>query len=155
MQEHGYVCKQCGGPSPMGIGYVDNRPGAGHVSSYVTRCPCGHSRVKAQRARVPHDLLTVAVRELAELLPHLDSREPVEVSTGLLDGIADLLGEDLGCDHAVNICTCGIESIVAELRLAVVGMHLCTLCGGDGIDFDVESGKCPSCNGSGSVPSGL
>ncbi len=36
----GYICKQCGGASPVGIGYAANTPQVSDVES----CPCGHSR---------------------------------------------------------------------------------------------------------------
>lgn len=39
----GYVCKRCGGPSPVGIGYVDNSAGAYERSAAVTVCGCGWS----------------------------------------------------------------------------------------------------------------
>lgn len=38
----GYVCKQCGGPSPMGVGYKTDEPDQRDVDA----CPCGYS-VKA------------------------------------------------------------------------------------------------------------
>lgn len=40
----GYVCKECGGPSPMGVGYVDFQPGATERSAGLTECACGHSQ---------------------------------------------------------------------------------------------------------------
>lgn len=41
---NGYICKRCGGPSPMGIGYADRRIGARAASQAVTACQCGYSR---------------------------------------------------------------------------------------------------------------
>lgn len=41
--EPGYVCKQCGGPAPLGIGYADYSPGARERSEGLTSCACGYS----------------------------------------------------------------------------------------------------------------
>lgn len=41
--EPGYVCKQCGGPAPLGIGFPDNSPGARERSEGLTSCACGYS----------------------------------------------------------------------------------------------------------------
>lgn len=48
----GFVCKQCGGPSPVGVGYVDITDGAAARSAGVTVCRCGHS-VHAQATLPP------------------------------------------------------------------------------------------------------
>lgn len=40
----GYCCKECGKPSPIGVGYVDNTPGAAAASAAVIACPCGYGR---------------------------------------------------------------------------------------------------------------
>lgn len=40
---YGYVCKKCGGPSPMGVGYASHVPGSGKASAAVTECACGYS----------------------------------------------------------------------------------------------------------------
>jgi hypothetical protein len=40
----GYTCKECGGPSPRGVGYTCYEPGAAAASAQVTACPCGYSR---------------------------------------------------------------------------------------------------------------
>ncbi len=42
----GYVCKQCGDPSPVGVGYVDTTPGAADASAALTACGCGYSRLE-------------------------------------------------------------------------------------------------------------
>lgn len=39
----GYVCKSCGGPSPVGVGYVDTTDGAAARSAGLTVCGCGFS----------------------------------------------------------------------------------------------------------------
>jgi hypothetical protein len=41
----GYACKSCGGPSPVGVGYVDDQPGAAEASAQLTRCACGQSQL--------------------------------------------------------------------------------------------------------------
>jgi hypothetical protein len=38
-QATGYICKQCGDPSPVGVGYTTNAPATGDVET----CPCGYS----------------------------------------------------------------------------------------------------------------
>ena len=40
----GYMCKKCGQPAPLGVGYTDTSPGAAQASQQVTSCPCGHSQ---------------------------------------------------------------------------------------------------------------
>ena len=39
----GYICKTCHGPSPLGIGYTDDTPGAYQRSAEIQRCACGTS----------------------------------------------------------------------------------------------------------------
>lgn len=39
----GFVCKKCGGPSPVGVGFVDNGVEPHTDAEQVTACPCGHS----------------------------------------------------------------------------------------------------------------
>ena len=41
--EPGYVCKQCGGPAPLGIGFPDDSEGAYERSEGLTSCACGYS----------------------------------------------------------------------------------------------------------------
>jgi hypothetical protein len=38
MSSTGYQCKECGGPSPIGVGYVDTTPGAADTSAALTVC---------------------------------------------------------------------------------------------------------------------
>lgn len=45
MSVHGYICKTCAGPSPVGVGYVDDTPGAAEHSAGLTACACGASRL--------------------------------------------------------------------------------------------------------------
>lgn len=40
---HGYVCKACGNPSPLGIGYVSHGNAAWLASHGISECACGHS----------------------------------------------------------------------------------------------------------------
>jgi hypothetical protein len=42
--DHGYICKACGEPSPVGVGYVADGAAAGQRSAGLTACECGHSR---------------------------------------------------------------------------------------------------------------
>lgn len=39
----GFVCKRCGGPSPVGVGYVDEGEGAAGRSAGLSACGCGWS----------------------------------------------------------------------------------------------------------------
>ncbi len=43
MSECGYICKRCGGASPVGVGYVANGVEAAQASEGLTRCACGYS----------------------------------------------------------------------------------------------------------------
>lgn len=45
---HGYICKRCGGPAPVGVGYVVQGKPAEAASAYRSMCDCGYSR-KADR----------------------------------------------------------------------------------------------------------
>lgn len=42
--KHGNICKQCEGPAPLGVGYVDNSPGAYEASDGLEECECGQSK---------------------------------------------------------------------------------------------------------------
>lgn len=44
----GYVCKTCGGPSPVGVGYVSNEPGAAEASAGLTQCRCGQGQLATE-----------------------------------------------------------------------------------------------------------
>ncbi len=37
----GYICKVCGGPSPMGVGYA---AGEATAANFTDSCPCGYSQ---------------------------------------------------------------------------------------------------------------
>lgn len=53
----GFMCKRCGSPSPVGVGFVDGRPGAAQASEHVTACECGHSRTPGDQpdtGNTPH-----------------------------------------------------------------------------------------------------
>lgn len=39
----GYVCKRCGAPAPMGVGYTSFAPGALAASRGLDSCACGYS----------------------------------------------------------------------------------------------------------------
>ena len=96
-----------------------------------------------------------------------------DIPVSLLDGLIEYFSEDLGCDHAVGICMCGLVSLVASLRLAKMGQTYCPDCGGDGdvwskeardeavkanpccADYDTDSlgyVACSTCNRTGFVP---
>lgn len=93
----------------------------------------------------------------------------IDVPPTLLQGIVELLSEDLGCDHSVGICMCDTVGIVQELNLALEGKRTCPTCAGDGMVWDqakadafIEQNPgisdcfagytdCPNCGRSGSV----
>ncbi len=50
--DHGFICKKCGGPSPIGVGYFADGTTAGLRSQSAKACPCGHS----QTAGTMHDI---------------------------------------------------------------------------------------------------
>jgi len=39
----GFVCKRCGGPAPVGVGYAAVGVEAAAASEGLTRCACGYS----------------------------------------------------------------------------------------------------------------
>jgi peptide subunit release factor 1 (eRF1) len=75
---------------------------------------------------------------LAEAFDAIASKEyahngdTIDVPPAMIEGVIEYLSEDLGCDHAVNICTCGTQGLVYELKLALEGKMTCKLCSGDG-----------------------
>jgi len=98
-----------------------------------------------------------------------------DIPMSLLDGLIELFSEDLGCDHSVGICMCGIIALVAELKLAKMGKMYCPDCHGDGdvwsqeahdealkrnperAEYDTDSLgyiECAKCNRTGIVPVG-
>lgn len=40
----GYICKECGKPSPIGIGYTSYEQGAYERSKHLAQCECGYSQ---------------------------------------------------------------------------------------------------------------
>lgn len=44
---NGFVCKKCGGPSPVGIGFVADGTDAAARSADLTTCQCGYSQSPA------------------------------------------------------------------------------------------------------------
>ena len=61
-----------------------------------------------------------------------------DIPVSLLDGLIELFSEDLGCDHSVGICMCGLVALVAELKLAKMGKTYCPNCHGDGYVWSQE-----------------
>jgi hypothetical protein len=63
-----------------------------------------------------------------------------DVPRTLIEGmVAYLVGSDLTCDHAVNICMCAEIAAHYELTLLLDGKLICAQCGGDGFVFDEAS----------------
>jgi len=53
-QPHGYICKSCGNPAPMGIGYVVGGLAAAQASESINCCLCGYSRKPVTASLVPN-----------------------------------------------------------------------------------------------------
>ena len=129
---------------------------------------------------IPENLLAEAGEMLA---PPKPTDAEIDVPRALLEAIVDYLSEDLGCDHSVGICMCGIIDVVGDLKLALDGRQRCPECAGDGAVYSKEAYesaavqyaahyettpedakkymcdldgmiKCPSCDSNGSVPIG-
>jgi hypothetical protein len=80
---------------------------------------------------IPESLLKAVGEALAPPHPTGD----VDVPRELLEVIVEYLSEDLGCDHEVGICMCGIAGLVEELNLLLAGRQQCPSCAGDGFEF--------------------
>ena len=78
---------------------------------------------------------------------------PLDLPRELVDGLLSYLGEDLGCDHSVNICTCQAQELVYSLNLALTGEQICPRCHGEGMIDDPAKPDwpmtCPRCFTSG------
>lgn len=59
-----------------------------------------------------------------------------EYPRALVQAVVDYLGEDLTCDHSVNICMCGPAAVVEELLLNLQGRETCRACGGEGFTWN-------------------
>lgn len=112
-----------------------------------------------QYIEIPEALLQAAFEEIVSWAPRADSR--IDVPPSLLREVIAYLSEDLGCDHAVNICTCSTQQTVYELKLALEGRKVCPMCGGEGMVWDnnqpvddvgEQYAKCPTCWSNGTVP---
>lgn len=44
----GYICKQCGGPSPIGVGYTSDLVTVSVADNKRVSCDCGYSRKPVQ-----------------------------------------------------------------------------------------------------------
>jgi hypothetical protein len=80
---HGYICKKCAGPSPVGVGYVADGSAAAAASAAVTVCQCGNSRTAW--ADGPYG------QELAE------GASPVRLVTVTVDGAGEWRIHSPGC----------------------------------------------------------
>lgn len=127
---------------------------------------------------IPENLLAEAGKMLA---PPNPTDAETDVPRALLEAIVEYFSEDLGCDHSVGICMCGIAGLVEELQLVLGGRKRCDECGGEGFVFDKARyneavaeyaawqgipldrakyhlsdsegmGNCLACDGSGTVP---
>jgi hypothetical protein len=119
---------------------------------------------------VDPELLGEALRELAG---PVGEGYVNRVPRSFVETVVALLSEDLGCDHSVGICMCGIVGIVQDLNLVLQGRKRCDDCD-DGIGYDPVKAeadrklydpdygyyaadtagliKCLTCDGRGTVP---
>lgn len=129
--------------------------------------------IKAEWLTVPEMLLSAVAKSID---PNPTDRAPAaftDVPRALVEALIAYMGEDLECDHSVNICMCEWADIVYELKLTLDGKTVCRSCGGEGTGWDqakYEAAKkaasakglyvndfdgmisCPDCGGSGTVP---
>jgi hypothetical protein len=82
--EHGFVCKKCGKPSPVGVGYVAPGKEAAEASAGITACECGHSMAVDKDGYV---ILTPALAKAAR-----ETTDDVATPAGSL-GVIDRCGE--------------------------------------------------------------
>ena len=84
----------------------------------------------------------MALRELdpAPVWPDTSTISPgfSEYPRALVQAVVDYLSEDLGCDHQVGICMCGVIAVVHELLLNLDGKETCAACSGDGFTWSRE-----------------
>lgn len=74
----GYICKKCGEPSPVGVGYTSAQPCTGDVA----RCPCGWSvnpKLRLEELRKVIRAERISYGELAELQGMAEHIEPGDV----------------------------------------------------------------------------
>ena len=98
------------------------------------------------------------VTDVAQMLSTADSMASktgflLDLPRELVTGLIAYLGEDLGCDHSVNVCTCNAAEVHYALRLALAGEQICPRCHGEGMvehpDSDNWMASCPRCHTSG------
>jgi hypothetical protein len=87
------------------------------------------------------ELLRAATAD-ADLMKELVKRKgcTTDVNRSLVVALIEYFGEaDLGCDHAVGMCTEGGSSIHTELQLLLEGKQICPECGGGGMAWSEEA----------------
>lgn len=70
MNQHGYICKTCGGVAPMGVGFVSDEPAAVRYSPTIERCACGASvapRVQEAERAALRSLALDAIMDAARI----------------------------------------------------------------------------------------
>jgi hypothetical protein len=124
----GYVCKSCGNPSPIGVGYTDNTPGAREASLAITRCQCGHS-VAASVLTVADGTASIAARLQA-------------ANVGSVVGIRGADGKSWACtwtlnedgDWTIAVPTAPAMGFPRESRTLIEwanALHVGVICGDD------------------------
>jgi len=130
--------------------------------------------IEAEWLTVPETLLSAVAKAIdPNPSPAVGLPQYTDVPRKLIEALIEYMGEDLECDHSVNICMCEWAALVYELKLALGGECLCRSCGGEGTGWDqakYEAAKkaasakglyvndfdgmiaCPDCGGSGTIP---
>lgn len=103
---HGYVCKKCGRPSPVGVGYVAPGKEAAEASAGITACECGHSMAVDKDGYVilTPTLARVARETLADVATPAGSLGVVsKVGKGFVYvDVSNLQADDVG-DHRYEL----------------------------------------------------
>lgn len=126
---HGYICKKCKCPAPVGVGFIATGEDAAERSAAITACPCGYSRLAPQDPPPPNPdrktfdvpqveasaTMVEAITEAIEALIPGNQKATVEKREKFITEI---------CGRVSDVPVYGIE--IDDARLPI----------GDGVDFD-------------------
>ena len=114
---YGYVCKQCGGAAPTGIGYATAADGAAAASKDATRCPCGYSAMSSmdrwEAAGRPHTVTHNATGRVATVRC-LFTRWNVDVAS-VRDRVADHKVMCLACCERIDPTVPRVSTLLSDL----------------------------------------
>lgn len=101
---------------------------------------------------VPGPLAAKASELISLAASRLASKDlTLDLPRDLVAGLIEYFGEDMGCDHSVNVCTCDMDEARYGLTLALVRQQVCPRCHGKGmVEYrDHGMATCPRCFTSG------